>query len=167
MRDILSKAVKLNAALLKIESNRQLWQRETKPLLVRVLNQINDEAKLNLVVKVDARHQNHERVNLSFEPKPSGIVEMLEDSQRSLLKIGGSLAFCQSYNGDIYPFVAFPYVEDVVIRNENLLLVKLDPRRITEEFVVARVNDFLSAMLEWEQVTSGAYTGLLVVPSRA
>ncbi len=155
MTNINLKVSKFNGVISGINSKRELWQSETKPLLVKVLNELKDDTKLDLIVQVLDARTNHESVNIQFKSKPSGISEKIGKSIKNYIKWGGSLTFNQVYNGEVHIMVTYPFVDEIISQNKNTLLVIIEPGKISEEYIHARVNNFLEQMLEWELVTSG------------
>jgi len=74
---------------------------------------------------------------------------------KAYIKWGGALAFSQAYNCEVHTLITYPYVDEVVAQNKHTLLIRMEPGKITDEFIYARVYDFLGEMLNWELVTSG------------
>ena len=162
MKDLKIKVEKFNSAVARIDKKRKLWQDETKPLLVKVLGEITDGVSLELLVQVVDSKVNHESVNIQFKSKPSGISEKTEKLVKAYIKWGGVLAFSQAYNGEIHIVIFYPYVDEIVIQHKHTLLIRIEPDKISEEFIYARVNDFLTEMLNWEIVTSGNSFGAIL-----
>jgi len=162
MKDLKLKVEKFNAAISRIDRKRAFWQKETKPLLLRVLNEITEGIQLDLLVQVVDDKINHESINLQFKSKPSGISEKKEKLTKAYIKWGGAIAFSQAYNGEVHVLVIYPYVDEIVAQNKYTLLTRIDPDKISEEFIHARVGDFLAEMLNWELVTSGNSMGAIV-----
>ena len=161
MKDLKLKVEKFNSTISRIDSKRKQWQNQTKPLLVKVLGEIMDQVQLELLVLVTDTRINHESVNLQFKSKPSGISEKREKIVKAYIKWGGALNFSQAYNGEVHIVVNYPYVDEIVAQNKHTLLIRIEPDKITDEFIYARVNDFLGDMLNWELVTSGSSFGMV------
>lgn len=74
LEELKSKAEKINISFSHTKEKREFWQRDTKPLLQRVLGQIATEASyLNLQVQTLDWTVNGEGVNLLFNNRPSGL----------------------------------------------------------------------------------------------
>ncbi len=155
MTNINIKASKFNTIISGINKKRDFWQSDTKPLLVKVLNRVKDEIGLDLIVQtIDARI-NHESVHIQFKSKPSGISEKNGKGLKAYIKWGGGLTFNQMYNGEVHILVTYPFIDELVPPSKRMLLVRIGPDKISEEYIHARVNNFLDEMLNWEIITSG------------
>ena len=65
-------------------------------------------------------------------------------------KYGGYLCFAQSYNGNIYVFIIYPYVEEYVGQMENKLLATHEPIEFTTDLIIGYFEKFINEMVEWE-----------------
>jgi len=155
MKDIKSKVTKFNGVISGINKKRDFWQSDTKPLLVKVLNQVKDDTALDLIVQIMDAKINHESVHIQFKSKPSGISEKIGQSLKAYIKWGGGLTFNQMYNGEVHVLVTYPFIDEIVPQTRRTLLIRMEPDKISEEFIHARVDNFLDEMLNWEIITSG------------
>ena len=142
--------------LLRIKCKREQWTNVTKPLLRDTLRSIKSKFDLDWNTYVMDGTTNSEGVNLTFGNSASGIFERTEKGIKGFSKRGGTLAFSQAYNGDIFIIIIYPSVDELVIPVENQKLVlKVTPEKIDEGFVYEQVANFLNEMTLWE--SSSAY----------
>ena len=103
--------------------------------------------------------KNSEGVNITFGPERSGIIEKTESTFKSYIKEGGTIAFSQAYNGDIFVIIIFPFIDKLVSQTDNKLLGKFNPEIISEDFIIKHVSTFLDEMIKWEKSTYGNRVG--------
>lgn len=142
-----------------IKEKREVWQESIKPTLIKVLSEITQAYKLRWHVQQSEDRKNHEGIILAFDSSHSGISEKTERSFKAHIKIGGALCFSQVYNGDVFVFVSYPYVEGVVGRKEALVYGKYSPEEITESFILSKVSSFIDEMTNWEKAHSSRPIG--------
>src|SRR5664279_4934904 len=82
-----------------IKQNRECWQTKTKSLLAETLTKITTQYPIGWHVQILDWTKNSEGVNVTFNPKPSGISERTDKSEKRYMKEGGSITFSQAYNG--------------------------------------------------------------------
>src|SRR5260221_4103572 len=110
MTNINIKVSKFKTVISGINKKRDLWQSDTKPLLIKVLNQVRDGVELDLIVQVLEERINHESVHIQFKSKPSGISEKNGKGLKAYIKWGGGLTFNQMYNGEVHILVTYPFI---------------------------------------------------------
>lgn len=142
--------------LLRIKSRREQWANVTKPLLKDTLRNIKTKFDLDWNTYVIDATTNSEGVNITFGNSSSGIYERTDRGMKSYRKRGGTLAFSQAYNGDIFIIIIYPSIDELVVPVENQTLVlKVEPEKIDESFIYEQVANFLTEMTLWE--SSSAY----------
>lgn len=159
IQNLKEKVDALNMANHNIAKNREVWATKTKPLLVEVLGQIVREFPIGWYVQKLDWDQNLEGVNITFKPTNSGIVTKTNSSAKSYLKHGGTIVFSQSYNGEVFVIILYPYVDNFVGKSDNLILGRFNPGIIDEEFIVKKVAEFLDHMIVWEESTPQSKIG--------
>ncbi|MDO8930075.1 MAG: hypothetical protein Q7W54_13955 [Bacteroidota bacterium] len=75
------------------------------------------------------------------------------------MKKGGTIAFSQAYNGEVFVIIIYPFVDKFVSQAENKLLGKFKPETISEDFIVSKVSIFIDEMIKWEKSTYGNSIG--------
>ena len=167
------KADQLKAAFAARDHNRILWKQKTKPLLLRILEQVVKETELDYRVYDIDNTENGEAVGLQFQVTPSGLVEMegdmvdfqvanrLNQRKRPLFKRGGYLNFAQNYNGSIFVFIGFPSVDERIRESDIMALGECLPNDITEQLIISKVIAFVSEMVQWELHRSNAKIGFV------
>jgi hypothetical protein len=168
-----TKADLLKAAFAERDENRRLWKDETKARLLAVLQQIAKETKLGLQVQDADWTDNAEAVGLVFSVMPSGLVEIkgdmvdaqaansLNQERTHLLKHGGYLNFSQNYNGSLFVYIGYPYVDKRIPQAESKPLGQFSPREVTEAFIREQAVVFLTEMVEWELRSSSQRIGFV------
>jgi hypothetical protein len=145
-----------------IKQNRECWQTKTKSLLTEILTKITTEYPIGWQVQILDWTKNSEGVNITFNPKPSGISEMTDKSAKSYIKEGGTIAFSQAYNGEVFVIIFYPFVDKFVTQTENKLIGKFKPETITEDFINSKVSIFIDEMIKWEKSTYGNSIGFKI-----
>lgn len=142
---------KYDKALTKIKERREFWRNTTREMIFTVLNNIKDTSKLkDLFTQKVIDCENLEAVNIGFNQTSSGIA-LKEGSNISVAtKYGGYLCFAQSYNGNIYVFVLYPYIEEYVGQIENKLLATHEPNEFNVDLIIGYFEKFINEMIEWE-----------------
>jgi hypothetical protein len=160
--DLKTKIEEFNFTQVQIQKNRQIWTDETKTLLINTLNKIAEKFDIGWYVQVMDLDKNSEGVNITFKPTRSGIIRKNETSMKSFLKEGGTIAFSQAYNGEIFVIILYPFVKDFVSESENKLLGKFNPSLINEDFIVKKVSIFIDEMIKWEKTTYNKKIGFKI-----
>lgn len=142
-----------------IKQNRECWQTKTKSLLAETLTKITTQYPIGLHVQILDWTKNSEGVNITFNPKPSGISERTDKSEKRYMKEGGTITFSQAYNGEVFVIIIYPFVDKFVSQAENKLLGKYKPETITEDFIISKVSIFIDEMIKWEKSTYGNSIG--------
>lgn len=121
------------------------WLDETKPFLQKTLKTISSNTNTNWYVQTVDHVKNLENVNLQF----FSTVEV-KDGQKEYRTKGGALIFAQSFNGEIYVIITYPYVEEWITQREAEVITTVTPEDITEDFVCLQVEKFLDEMIKWQ-----------------
>jgi hypothetical protein len=126
------------------------WESITKKLIIRVLK--NTAKNYNIGWKVQELNwiYNNEAVNIIFDSFPSDLIDFTNKVPTYQFIQGGALVFSQSYSGDVYVLVLFPYLEQLQIENRSVELGFYNPADITEKLIVEKVDEFLKEMIKWE-----------------
>lgn len=111
-------------SLSEINKKRELWHSTIKEKLFQVLTEIKEVENLNWSVQKIEFIKNLENVNLRMNDSGGGISE---GASGEYIKHGGILAFCQSYNDDIFVVVTYPFVEHHVSQLEPKILDVVSP----------------------------------------
>lgn len=159
MDKVLEKIEVYKKSLTKIDENRKLWKDSIKQLIYDTLIKVKKASDLDWHVQKVEGLTNLEAVNISFNKQLSGLIETTQNGRRHNEKHGGALIFAQAYNGQIFIIYIYPYVENWVSQLDNKLIEKLEPQRITEEFVLNHVARFLDEMSNWENSTERTKIG--------
>lgn len=133
IEDLQQSVEKLQAAWKAIDEKRNRWKSEKKSLIKKTLSETKKRYDFDWNVYVVDFIENSESVNITFGDAPSGIYERNENSIKSYTKNGGTLAFSQAYNGDIFVIIMYPSVEDFVtpiVGYESKLVEKIDPSKV-------------------------------------
>ncbi len=151
---ILEKIISYQGSIDEIQKRRATWNQSTKDLIYKVLTEIKIIKNLNWHVQKEEDTNNMQTVNLIFNKSHSDIVQSTGNSSKAFTKCGGGLFFSQAYNGNIFVFIEYPYVESWVSQMKILGIEKVSPEKITEEYIKNQVVRFLEEMTKWEQSTS-------------
>lgn len=148
---------KYTDTLKKTSERRDLWTNETKAKIIETLTLVKDSFKFDWQVQRIEGTQNYQTINICFNQKHSGIVDVTIDEatgkQKSFkvyTKHGGYLAYCQSYNGKINVIIGFPYIDEWVSQMDIKVIDTIEPVQVTEELISKHVIKFLDMMTEWE-----------------
>lgn len=143
--------------LKKVNERRELWTNETKAKIIDTLTLVKDTFKFDWQVQRLEGTQNYQAINICFNQKSSGIVDIKIDEHtgkqkgfEAYTKHGGYLAFCQSYNGKINVIIGFPYIDEWVSQMDVKVIDNIEPEQATEELISKYVVKFLETMTEWE-----------------
>ncbi|MCK4568891.1 MAG: hypothetical protein KAT76_01295 [Bacteroidales bacterium] len=147
------------SALNTIIRKRETWQNETQGLLIKTLNEVVENYKINWHVQTVELAKNYGGGNLALKSRPAGILKKDGDSIKNYITKGGGLIFSQAYNGDIFVIISYPHVEDIVKQANHEVLKRLKPSQITRDLILQKVSIFLQRMAEWEGDTQGSSLG--------
>lgn len=151
LNNLTDKIESYNKSIQSIEIKRQEWNLNVRQLIYDTLNKITTQYPLDWCVAIVEIRKNSESVVLSFNSKPSGIIESTKNEAKSFMSYGGKLCFQQCHNGDILIILKYPYVEDVAYPNlESKLLKQVIPSNINEELIINQVSHFLDEITFWQ-----------------
>ena len=148
-----SKIAKYKQVLENTHSFRKSWHDETKPMLIKVLQQILDEAKLPKATLIERNNvENLESVILDLGRTSSGITENMEDTgvRRTMVKSNGSLMYQQLFNGKIMVMIVSPHIEGYGQPKPPAALEILRPDELKPPFIVRHMEAFLRDITDWE-----------------
>lgn len=150
---IISKVNRYKQVLENTQKYRKVWNEETKPLLIAVLNEIIKIASISKAeVIVKDNIENLESVIFDLGRSSSGISENVEDSgvKRTMIKSNGSLLYQQLFNGKIMVMIISPHIEGYGQPKPPMTLEILRPDELKEPFIVRHMENFLRDITEWE-----------------
>jgi hypothetical protein len=148
-----SKINRYKQVLENTENYRKAWHAEIKPMLMRSLEEILQQADLPKAVLVERNNiENLESVMLDLGRTSSGITENMEDTgvKRTMIKSNGSLIYQQLFNGKIMVMIVSPYIEGYGQPKPPLTLEILRPDELKAPFIIRHVEAFLRDITEWE-----------------
>ena len=167
MTTINSLTQKMNSylkVLQDIELRRIYWQENTKPLLQRLLIQTATYLKNGLSCQVIDQRKNNETVNLTFGSQPSGLFEDVNGTLTNYIKRGGTLVFVLEYTGQVSVHIMFPYIETLSKPSPTKLLSRcVEPKTITDEFIMEQIEEFLDQIAKWESDSTYNQIGFLAL----
>lgn len=122
----------------------------TKKLIIKVLK--NAAKNYNIGWKVQELNwiYNNEAINITFNSFPSDLIDCTNKVPTYQFIQGGALVFSQSYSGDVYVIVLFPFVDQLQIENSSIELGFYNPAEITEKLIIEKVDEFLKEMIRQE-----------------
>jgi hypothetical protein len=133
-----------------VVEKKTLWKTRLKGLIRDTFNTIVSRYDIGWKVQELSWLYTNEAVNISFDSFPPELIDCTNRVPAYQFIPGGSLVFSQTYNGDIFVFILFPYVESKPAESDMLELGTFNPGEITEKFIVEKVDDFLKEMIRWE-----------------
>lgn len=134
-----------------VVEKKKLWETETKKLIVDTLNQVVEKYAIGWIVQELNWINNNEAVNITFNSFPAELMDCTNQIPSYQFIQGGTLVFTESYSGDVYIFIMFPFVEQ--LDNTSLELGFYTPQEITERLIIEKVDKFLKEMIKWEVPT--------------
>lgn len=134
-----------------VVEKKKLWETETKKLIVDTLNQVVEKYAIGWIVQELNWINNNEAVNITFNSFPAELMDCTNQIPSYQFIQGGTLVFTESYSGDVYIFIMFPFVEQ--LDNTSLELGFYTPQEITERLIIEKVDEFLKEMIKWEVPT--------------
>lgn len=108
---ILEKITAYQTALDDIQKRRHIWNETVKDLIFNTLTSVKNIKDLDWSVQKVELVNNLQTVNLIFKKSYSGITQVSDNGSEDYLKYGAGLFFSQSYNGNIFVFIEFPYMK--------------------------------------------------------
>jgi hypothetical protein len=150
---IKNRVIDFNKALSEIEENRKLWNEGIRDMLSNDLVEIKNTLNLPSVrIEVDEVNQNLQAVSFIIDPMRSGITCPTEDGRtKSFIKQGCALHFYQLYNGKIEIVMSYPFIEEIIPKQPNMIIGKLDPNELTEAIISKMVETLFAEMTKWER----------------
>lgn len=158
-----------SVARYKIESEnkkkkRALWNESVKQLLIDTISKIVSTHTIGWSMELMGSSTNVEGVTLTFgdivigveptinEPTSENAAVNAENVEvKYYTKHEGTLAFSQAYNGDIFIIIVYPTIEEIINpRDTQKLEMRIDPSKITPEFIEHQVANFLDEIVKWE-----------------
>ncbi|WP_343328411.1 hypothetical protein [Polaribacter staleyi] len=138
------------ASIKIVVDKKSEWETNTKKLILKTLR--NTVKSYNIGWKVQELNwiNNNEAVNIIFDSFPAELMDCTNKIPAYQFIQGGALVFSQSYSGDVYVMVLFPYVEQLPIENNSLELGIYGPTEITAKLIIEKVDEFLKEMIKWE-----------------
>ncbi|TYQ00247.1 hypothetical protein C7447_101857 [Tenacibaculum adriaticum] len=126
------------------------WEKTTKTLIIKTLNTVAKQYDIGWKVQELNWINNNEAVNITFNSFPKELIDFTNQIPAYQFIVGGTLVFSQSYSGDVYIFILFPFVDNLEIETNTLELGLNRPQDITEKLIVEKVDEFLKEMIKWE-----------------
>jgi len=147
-----SKVNNYHEIIANTKSYRADWPTQVIPQLQKVLNNIIKETKLDAKVVLKDTMENLNIVIMSLGQEYSGIAEKIEDSDtnRPMIKNKGALVFQQLFNGKILIMIMMPYIEGYGEPQPPRTVEILRPQELTDMFIIRYVEEFMRAVIEWE-----------------
>jgi hypothetical protein len=141
------------AVVTRTEERHDCWNSTTKEFIFSILSALSAELKPLRAIKEESV-RNYDTVCLGFMPRPTNIVLRKGTAIKGLAKIGGYLFYSQVFNGKILVGISYPCVEELQDAAPNKGLAILDPEEITEEKILAHVEQFLIELTKDESSPS-------------
>lgn len=132
---------------------REAWHKEIKPMLVKTLTEVAEEAqfpKCEIIVRDNI--ENLEAVIMDLGRSSSGISENVEgsDVKRTMIKSNGSLIYQQLFNGKIMVMIMSPVIEGYGEPKPPRAVEILRPDELREPFLLRHLELFLKDITDWE-----------------
>ncbi|MBT8263523.1 MAG: hypothetical protein KJO05_11920 [Bacteroidia bacterium] len=138
------------ASIETVVEKKTLWKSVLKGLIKDTFDTIVARYDIGWKVQELSWIYTNEAVNISFDSFPPELIDCTNRVPAYQFIRGGSLVFSQTYNGDIFVFILFPYIESKPGEGDMQELGTFNPGEITEKFIVEKVDEFLKAMIRWE-----------------
>ncbi|MDY0780884.1 hypothetical protein [Tenacibaculum sp. IB213877] len=126
------------------------WGKEIKPLIASTLKNIVEKYSIGWKMQELSWINNNEAVNVTFDSFPRELMDCTNQIPEYQFVTGGSLVFSQSYSGDVYIFILFPFADNMTVETNTLELGMYSPQEITAKLIVEKVDEFLKEMIKWE-----------------
>jgi hypothetical protein len=133
-----------------VVDKKTIWQIKTKMLIVRILNKIAKQYTIGWKVQELNWLGSNEAINITFNSFPSELIDCTNKIPAYQFLQGGALVFTQSYSGDVYILILFPFVEQLQIEKNSIEIGFYNPSEITEKLIVEKVDEFLKEMIKWD-----------------
>lgn len=149
--DLEKRVAAISEAQAEILARRNTWETRTKELLISTLTRIKDAYQLNWTVQNNDFMKNMESVTLAFNNAPSGIMGDFNGNYQMLTKNGGYICFAQDYFSNIYVFIKYPSVDEIMHAIDEVKeMGRHAPEEIGEDLILALVGEFLDEIQKWE-----------------
>ena len=133
-----------------VVDKKTIWQTKTKAVISKTLHAICKQYAIGWKVQELNWIGTNEAINITFDSFPKELIDCTNQIPAYQFIQGGALVFSQSYSGDVYVVVLFPFVETIPIENSSLEFGVYTPTDITEKLIVEKVDEFLKEMIKWE-----------------
>jgi len=151
IRNLKDSVENFKSEMRKKEGKRELWVTSTKKILMDTLAKIKETYPLGWDVHEMDKAENTDGYIISFADTSIDIAGSDTENTKSYTKRGGTLAFTQAYNGDVFVIIVFPIIDELVLAKEpQKVVLRVTPNKITEEFIHMQVANFLDEMVQWE-----------------
>ena len=129
---------------------KNIWDKTTKKLLNKTLNEIVNKYDIGWCVQELNWMNTNESININFVTFPPDFIEKTKSKPSLQFIKGGALVFTQTYSGDVNIFTLFPYIENSPDNLSDSDIDVLNPIDIDEKLIVEKVDEFLKDMINWE-----------------
>lgn len=151
LESVSTKVTRYKKILQNTEEYREAWDKEVKPKITQVLQQLIEETNLKAEVEIRDQLKHLESIIFNLGVSPSGIYEPIgEKFQKKLYKSHGMLAFQQLYNGKIIVMVSYPHIEEVANPHPAKTIEIIRPDELTDGLLVRYLESFFNEIIEWE-----------------
>lgn len=139
-------------SLEKVLEKRKQWREFTLPLLIKTLNEIQDNFKIGWTVQQLEWLMNNSAINITFNTFPTALIDKLNGSTDFEFIKGAALVFSQKYNGDISVFIIYPADLEPLAEGAIDELGSFNPNEINENFITNKVAYFLDKIIIQEEI---------------
>ncbi len=150
MEHLEERIIDYKVSIKKVVDKKLYWNTTSKPLLIKILNQIIKKYPIGWKVQELNWIHNSEAINITFDSFPLELIDCTNLIPTFQFIPGGSLVFSQTYSGDIYVFVLFPKIETDESGDNISEIGLVNPTDLDEKFIVEQVANFLKEMIKWE-----------------
>lgn len=133
-----------------VVDKKSIWNSELKELILTTLTTIVTRYDIGWKVQELNWIYTNEAVNITFHSFPTQLIDCTNRIPKYQFIPGGSLVFSQTYNGDIFVFILYPYNDSGNAQKDMLEIGTFGPKDISEKFIVEKVDEFLKEMIRWE-----------------
>ena len=133
-----------------VVDKKTFWEEISKLLIIETLKAITKKYEIGWKVQELNWINNNEAVNITFNSFPKELIDCTNQIPTYQFVTGGALVFSQSYSGDVYVFILFPFIDNLPLETNTLELGMYTPQEITNKLIVEKVDEFLKEMIKWE-----------------
>lgn len=133
-----------------VVDKKSLWENKVKSLIIKSLNSVCKQYDIGWKVQELNWIGSNEAVNITFDSFPKELMECTNQIPTYQFIPGGALVYSQSYSGDVYVVILFPFVEQIPLENSSIELGIYNPNDISERLIIEHVDEFLKEMIKWE-----------------